>query len=345
MKQVANRRGFTMLELLALLVLIIAAGLLLPALAKARQSARSLKNNTQVKNVLLALITDANKSRDEIYPTPSVMDANNRTIAIPGAAGKVGDAGVAKDNTGNVMSYLTYINALIPEVCVSPSEPSGSVAIDFAYQWTRPARASVPAEALWDPGFAGTPLDDGPGAGKGRRAKGVSNNSYAMTTFANVPDNAKRAATWKANNSSSQVVVSGRGPSYAQESTPATGVWTLVPRGELGGQFKGPGVDSLAVRSPEGRGNYFGPMGYNDGSVNSETVPNPRQISMLSTIEINRSSVVADNVFVNELNDKSRAKDAAKDDWRAGTNMLLLPVAMVAPGEGKGVPSLTAWKD
>jgi hypothetical protein len=305
-----------------------------------------------VKNITTAMITDAGKNRDDSYPSPSIIDANNRTVTIAGASGREGDSGAAKDNLGNLMSYLIYINALVPEVCVSPTEFNALVSVDTAYQNALPALASVPAEALWDPGFAGTPIDSGLGVGKGRRTLAVGgqevapgNVSYATTLFANVRGNTKRVATWKANNSASQAIVSGRGPSYVEDATPALGTWTLVPAGELGGQFKGPGMDSTALLNPIARGKFIGPIGYNDGSVSSEQVPDPPQISMQSTVAIGGSNVVRDNIFVNELNDASRAARAGREDWRAGTNILLMPVAAVGPGDGVSVPPLVVWRD
>ncbi|MFN7559773.1 MAG: type II secretion system protein, partial [bacterium] len=95
-----KNRAFTLIELLVVIAIIaLLVGILLPALAKARQSARQIKCATQVRNVVQAMQIWAQSNRDR-YPTPSVVDVSNQTLNVTPAANK--------DNTGNVLSLLIF---------------------------------------------------------------------------------------------------------------------------------------------------------------------------------------------------------------------------------------------
>ncbi len=324
------RRGFTIAELLIVVAIIVLAVVVcLPAIVPRRHGCgnRSMKDATQVRGTTQAMIVWAGSNKGR-YPLPSVLDAADATVAA-------GDDGPeSKDNTGNILSILIYTGGISTDICINPAEANtGQVQMDGGYEFDRPSRAADPSKALWDPGFAGTPIDPASarrrtlgGAGGGGEEGGVANQSYAhMLPFGN------RLALWRDTFSATVPIFGDRGPEYAGTTSPAGGRWTLRPGAT------GTGSNTLLIHG--GRTSWEGNFAYNDAHVSFETKPDPDGVTYRRT---GRAPLtVNDNLFVNETDEEGGDADGG---IMRGVNAWLCPVACARRG-AEGAVSATVWKD
>lgn len=332
-----KNRAFTLIELLVVIAIIaLLVGILLPALAKARASAKTLKCSTQVRNVVQACQVFANSNRDS-YPLPGNLDKNATTVAGTTTADIE-----KKNNTGNILSILIFNNAISPELCVSPAEVSGVVKVDDQYASASPPAATTAggqaATALWDPGFCGTPVDGTGAPNAGRRNSGaISNNSYAP-----IVNFGARRQKWTNTFSATEPIFGNRGPVYQG----ASGVndqgnwqgngsngWRLVTGAN--------GTDSNTLLIHGGRSSWEGNIGYNDGHVNTETRPDPIEITFKRSGNNTTNAVVPDNFFVDETDD---ATGGTANDLMLRQNVWMRPIGAVTASSPTSY-TITIWKD
>ena len=332
-----RNRAFTLIELLVVIAIIaLLVGILLPALAKARQTAKTMRCATQVRNVMQAMMVFANSNRDS-YPLPGNLDRNGTTVA-----GNTAADNEKKNNLGNALSILIFNNAISPELCVSPSEVSGVVRIDDQYSSASPAAADTAGgnrnTALWDPGFCGTPVDGTAGPNAGRRATGaISNNSYASIVFFG-----GRRARWSNTFSATEPVFGSRGPVYTGASgANDQGNWQGNGSNGWRPVTGANGTDSNTMLIHGGRSSWEGNIGYNDGHVNTETRPDPIEITFKRAGNQAVNAVVPDNFFVDETDD---ASGGTSNDAMLRQNIWMRPIGSVT-SSGSSTLQLVLWKD
>ena len=140
-------RAFTLIELLVVMAIIaLLIGLLLPALARARATARQVKDGTQIAQIHKSWLIYSGEN-EGIFPTPGLI---NRLAfngqEIPGR----GDEDQLQNDTANLYSVCIAQNFFTPEIAVSSSEPNGNVLqkIDYDYASVSPIN-----NIFWDESF------------------------------------------------------------------------------------------------------------------------------------------------------------------------------------------------
>lgn len=204
-----------------------------------------LKDATQIRGISQSLIIFAQNNRDS-YPLPSLVDVQDMTVAAKGTA---------KDTSANIMSLLVF-NGFVPtDLLISPAESSANIRVYQTYEFVNPAKAAVPAQALWDPAFS-VDFTDGQ----------TGHLSYAHQIPAS-----ERRMRWSSTFSATEPVLGSRGPEVAAvreagTTIPADSIPIYATKSSMTLKIHGkPDV-------------WEGNISYNDNHVNFETSLTPPDV-------------------------------------------------------------------
>lgn len=269
-----RKQGFTLVELLVVIAIIaLLIGLLLPALAKARANANSLKDKTQIQQIHKAALGFANESKNKL-PVPGLInrkaDPSLNNQQIPGQ----GPEDFQQNSSANLYSAMIAQNLFKPDLCIGTTEVSPVIIQKTEYDY---GAYNPSGDTYWDTTFKCDPsLTPG---------NGESHSSYSNLALCGH----RKKNRWNSNQDAST-------PTFATRGT--GGTYLNQP---YGGAITGPEYSNsptLELHLPKQQ--WVGHVCFNDN--HTETLNS--FFSPLTAYMANNSLLATkDNLYAAEYND------------------------------------------